>query len=108
MANNPLSTPEQQADAILGVGDRLVTGFSTDALLEAFSDVIEILEGLNGRNEAALSPQARADNKKRISALLVLLSKIRSRLNELFEMTLEEDEDYDDTSEKRVKPIKPK
>ncbi len=45
MANNPNSTPEQQADAILGAADRLITGFSTDALLEAFSDVIEILEG---------------------------------------------------------------
>lgn len=108
MANNPNSTPEQQADAILGAADRLITGFSTDALLEAFSDVIEILEGLNARNEAALSPLARADNKKRISALLVLLSKIRSRLNELLEMKLDDDEDYDDTSEKQVKPIRPK
>lgn len=106
MANNPSSTPEQQADAILGVDDRLVTGSSIDALLEAFSDVIEILEGLNARNEAALSPQARADNKKRISALLVLLSKIRSRLKELLEMMLDDDEDYNDTSEKRIKPIK--
>ena len=75
-------------------------------MLEAFSDVIEILEGLNARNEAALSPQARADNKKRISALLVLLSKIRSRLKELLEMMLDDDEDYNDTSEKRIKPIK--
>lgn len=106
MANNPSSTPEQQADAILSVDDRLVTDSSIDALLEAFSDVIEILEGLNARNEAALSPQARADNKKRISALLVLLSKIRSRLKELLEMMLDDDEDYNDTSENRVKPIK--
>lgn len=91
---------EQKADAILKASTRLLQTSSFDALLDALSDVIQILISLTTQSQTGLSPL----NKNRIGALLNLLSKIHLRLDELSKMQLGIiDADEDNSKEHKLK-----
>lgn len=78
----PNASPEHNADVLLANQTSLLNSSSIDDLLDAVSDILEVLKALIGGSKN-LSIQAKMENDRRILLLIEMLKKIRDRLKDL-------------------------
>lgn len=78
----PNASPQHNADVLLNNQMSLLNSSSIDDLLDAVSDILEVLKALTGGSKN-LSIPAKMEDDRRILFLIEMLKKIRDRLKDL-------------------------